>query len=217
MSGPRVNAGLSALERDVADLAADPRNVRRHDERSVRSVSESLRRFGQQKPIVVLRSGRVIAGNCTLEAARRLGFERLAVVEFDDEDEQSAVAYAIADNRTAELSDWDEESLREQVREQQQAFDLAAMDWTDLVVDEREREQRQRDEVEAELNKPEVLQFYLAMTIEQSVLVRAALRLARERTERKDIAGALAQMCREYLDRPKAAPRRRRRRSNGGG
>jgi hypothetical protein len=70
----------------------------------------SLRRFGQQKPIVVDKSGVVRAGNGTLEAARRLGWETIeaAVSELTGSE---MTAYAIADNRTAELAEWDEEML----------------------------------------------------------------------------------------------------------
>jgi DNA modification methylase len=70
----------------------------------------SLRRFGQQKPIVIDRNNIVRAGNGTLEAAKRLGWEKIDCVrtELNGAD---ATAYAIADNRTAELAEWDDEVL----------------------------------------------------------------------------------------------------------
>jgi ParB-like chromosome segregation protein Spo0J len=94
----------------VADLSNDPANVRKHSERNIETIMGSLRRFGQQKPIVVDKSGVVRAGNGTLEAARRLGWETIeaAVSELTGSE---MTAYAIADNRTAELAEWDEEML----------------------------------------------------------------------------------------------------------
>ena len=72
---------------------------------------ESLGRFGQRKPIVVRADGIVVAGNGTLEAARDLGWVELAVTEVDGLSEADVRAFALADNRTAELSEWDEDAL----------------------------------------------------------------------------------------------------------
>lgn len=74
----------------------------------------SLRRFGQQKPIVVDSKGVVRAGNGTLEAAKRLGWEVIDCVKTSLEG-SDAIAYAIADNRTAELAEWDDDVLAAQL------------------------------------------------------------------------------------------------------
>ena len=94
----------------IASLGEDPANLRKHPERNLETIKNSLRRFGQQKPIVVDATNTVRAGNGTLAAARALGWETIAVV-------RSALAateltaYAIADNRTAELAEWDTAAL----------------------------------------------------------------------------------------------------------
>ena len=95
---------------DIDSLEFDPFNVREHDERNVDAIKESIARFGQQKPIVVKKDGTVIAGNGTLGAMRMLGFQKIVIAETDLEGEE-AVAFAIADNRTAELANWDEQAL----------------------------------------------------------------------------------------------------------
>lgn len=94
----------------LRDISADPANLRKHGDRSIDAIIASLRRFGQQKPVVLDRRGVVIAGNGTLEAARRLGWKHIAVVRSDLETIERT-AYAIADNRTAELSEWDQAAL----------------------------------------------------------------------------------------------------------
>ena len=90
MGEARINAGLLPLARPIESLRCDPRNARRHAERDLAVLRQSLELHGQQKPIVALRDGKVIAGNGTLEAARSLGWERLAVVTYDDEDAAKA-------------------------------------------------------------------------------------------------------------------------------
>jgi DNA modification methylase len=94
----------------IDDLTPDPANARKHGERNLSAIIDSLRAFGQQKPIVVDRRGVVIAGNGTLEAAKRLGWEEIAVVR-TELDPTQATAFGIADNRTAELAEWDEDVL----------------------------------------------------------------------------------------------------------
>lgn len=70
------------------------------------AIKASLRRFGQQKPIVVLENGEVVAGSGLLQAARSLGWTHLNVIRFRGTADE-ARAYALADNRTAELAEWD--------------------------------------------------------------------------------------------------------------
>lgn len=95
----------------IDSLQPDPRNARLHDERNLKAVMASLQRFGQQKPIVVHANGVVIAGNATMEAARRLGWTHVWAVH-SDLDGAEATAYGVADNRTAELATWDGEMLQ---------------------------------------------------------------------------------------------------------
>lgn len=100
----------------IGDLVPDPENARKHDARNLDAIQRSLATFGQRKPIVCARGNDgqlvVIAGNGTLEAAKALGWTDIAVAEVPaDWDADKARAYAIADNRTAELAEWDDVAL----------------------------------------------------------------------------------------------------------
>lgn len=112
----------------LSKLVPDPANVRTHDSKNLDAIKRSLDTFGQRKPIVVARgnSGEliVIAGNGTLEAAKALGWESLTVAEVPaDWDADKARAYAIADNRTAELAEWNDVALASAL------IDLDAVGW----------------------------------------------------------------------------------------
>lgn len=120
---------LAALAFPVDDLQLLPGNPRRGD---VDAVARSLEQFGQRKPIVARRSDRsVLAGNHTLQAARSLGWPDIATVWVDDDD-ATGRAYALADNRTAELGGYDDEALAEMIAAVQGADPelLAATGWT---------------------------------------------------------------------------------------
>ena len=98
----------------IDELDCDPANVRAHDSKNLDAIKSSLRRFGQQKPIVVNEKGIVIAGNGTLTAARALGWDSINIVKTVLEGSE-ATAYAIADNRTGELAEWDKGALAKQL------------------------------------------------------------------------------------------------------
>lgn len=106
-----IAPNLISLATPVGEVSTDPANLRIHDERSIEALRASLRRFGQQKPIVVDDAGVVVAGNGTLEAARSLGWSHVATIRSDLVG-IDRTAYAIADNRTSELSRWDDDALR---------------------------------------------------------------------------------------------------------
>lgn len=102
---------LRKLAIDISTLQFDAANARKHNPKNIEAIKSSLAQFGQRKPIVVQRDGMIVrAGNGTLEAARALGWSEIAAVVID-EDGTKAAQFAIADNRTAELAEWDKETL----------------------------------------------------------------------------------------------------------
>jgi hypothetical protein len=108
-----IEPSLWPLAVPVADLHEDPANVRQHPERSIQSIAASLKRFRQQKPIVVRADGLVIAGNGTLSAAKSLGWEYVAALRSEtlSASRAEATAFGLADNRTQELSSFDFEGV----------------------------------------------------------------------------------------------------------
>lgn len=96
-------------------LELDPENARKHSPRNIEAISGSLVTFGQRKPIV-LWGNVVIAGNGTVVAARELGWKEIAAVRCPPSwTYEQARAFSLADNRTAELADWDPDLLAAQL------------------------------------------------------------------------------------------------------
>lgn len=92
----------------ISELSLDPANVRKHDRKNLDAIKASLRKFGQQKPIVVDAKGIVIAGNGTMTAAQELGWTEIAAYRTTLTGVE-ATAFAIADNRSAELAEWSDD------------------------------------------------------------------------------------------------------------
>lgn len=126
---------LKPLAVQIDSLHELPNNPRKGD---VSVVMASLSRFGQRKPIVARKDdGRILAGNHTWKAAKELGWTEIAVA-FVGDDDITAQAYALADNRTAELGSYDDELLKELI-EAVGSVDLDLLKdtgWSQDAVDE---------------------------------------------------------------------------------
>ena len=119
----------------VKDLKPWPRNPRTHD---VDSLVKSIEAFGFRAPLVVNKTARgymVEAGHGRLEAAIRLGIETLPCVVVTD-DEKTAMAYAIADNRHVELAEWQMSELKDILQE----LDTGELDMEAVGFSEQELE-----------------------------------------------------------------------------
>ena len=120
---------------NVAELSLDPSNVRKHDRKNLDAIKASLRKFGQQKPIVVDAKGIVLAGNGTLTAAKELGWTEIEITRTTLQGVE-ATAFAIADNRSAELAEW-EDSLADVLKSLSEAdIDLTQLGFSDSDLDE---------------------------------------------------------------------------------
>jgi ParB-like chromosome segregation protein Spo0J len=99
----------------IADLSQDPANARVHPERNLAAITASLRRFGQQTPIVIDKSNVVRKGNGTLQAAIAMGWDSIDCIR-TELTSSDAIAYAIADNRSSELAELDDDVLAAQLQ-----------------------------------------------------------------------------------------------------
>lgn len=118
----KIHPDIASLARPLAELTPDPRNARRHNTDNIVQVMTSYQKHGQLKPVVVQRVADdgtlmvVRAGNGQCEAARKLGWTHVACTVVDMRDAE-AIAFAIRDNRTAELAEWDGGVLADVLRD----------------------------------------------------------------------------------------------------
>lgn len=165
----------------IDDLITDENNARTHSKKNIDAIAKSLQTFGQRKPIVITQNNVVIAGNGTLEAARQIGWKGLAVWRVpNDWNDETIKAFALADNRTAELASWDSEILLEQLRELKlEEWDIASLGFKDFDLKTREeidtsiKEIAERYEVVIECNDENEQTALLLRLSQEGLRVRA--------------------------------------------
>lgn len=91
----------------IAELKFYPGNARRGD---IDLIADSLSKLGQYKPIVANADGTILAGNHTVMAAQRLGWETIDVHRVDV-DEDTAKRIVLVDNKANDQSTYDVEEL----------------------------------------------------------------------------------------------------------
>jgi ParB-like chromosome segregation protein Spo0J len=133
---------------NIDDLQSDPNNARTHNQKNLDAIAKSLQKFGQRKPVVITNKNVIVAGNGTLEAAKLIGWKGLSVVRVpDDWDKDTIKAYALADNRSAELASWDTETLLTQLRE------LKFEDWNINDFGFKDFDLKTRDEIDTSVKE----------------------------------------------------------------
>jgi len=115
-------------------LTLDPENARLHSIENIEAIKASLAEFGLRKPIIINPDRIVLAGNGTVRAARELGWTEISAIVFHGTPEEER-AFAIADNRSAELGTWDEVGLAELLTSLDDGL-LAAAGYTPMAVDD---------------------------------------------------------------------------------
>jgi DNA modification methylase len=95
-----------------ASLIPDPGNARKHSKKQLVRLEAAIGEFGFTVPILIDNDLRVIAGHARLLAAEALGMDSVPCVRLGHLSAAQKRALAIADNRIAELAEWDPEALR---------------------------------------------------------------------------------------------------------
>jgi len=113
--------------RKLSDVKPYENNPRVNDD-AVDAVAASIREFGFRQPIVVDVEGVIICGHTRYKAALKLGLEKVPVHVAKDLTAEQIKAYRIADNKTAELSDWNYDLLPIELGElQSMNYDLGLL------------------------------------------------------------------------------------------
>ena len=125
-------------------------NAKKHDDRQIKNVAESIRQYGFVQPIVADRNGVIVIGHCRFLAAQMLGLQEVPCVCVDDLTPEQVNALRLVDNKSNE-SGWDYDLLAAELGTLDMStfgfdWDFPYTDETELTNEEREQEFRERME-----------------------------------------------------------------------
>ncbi len=125
----------------IADIVPYAKNAKKHDNRQINNVAESIKQYGFVQPIVIDRDGVIVIGHCRALAAKKLGMKEVPCVCVDDLTPEQVNALRIVDNKSNE-SEWDFDILTDELAE----LDLSNFDFDFGIEDEEEETEIAEDE-----------------------------------------------------------------------
>lgn len=116
-------------EMDINSLTPYKNNARRHSEHQLELIGKSLKKYGFLNPVLIDDKNMIMAGHGRVEAAKKIGLKTVPCIKISHLTADQKREYILADNRLAELAEWDNDLL---------ASELGAldMDFTDLGFDD---------------------------------------------------------------------------------
>ncbi|MEC1788624.1 DNA modification methylase [Schinkia azotoformans] len=143
----------------VNELIPYAKNAR-HNEKAVDKVASSIKEFGFKNPIIVDEKNEIIAGHTRLLAAKKLGIAEVPTIKVDDLTPEQVKAFRIADNKTAEIAEWDFDLLAQELEELKLVdynLELTGFDFSEAeqLLDSLKDENEQVEEADFEIGVPE--------------------------------------------------------------
>lgn len=121
---------MNIVDCPIEDVIPYARNPRKNTA-AIAAVVASIREFGFRQPIVVAPDMTVVVGHTRLEAARALGLATVPVHVAEGLTEAQAKAYRLADNRTGENAEWDDDLLALEIADLDGDIDLSLTGFTE--------------------------------------------------------------------------------------
>jgi DNA modification methylase len=102
---------------DINSIKPYENNPRKLSDKAIETVAMSLKEYGFRQPIVVDKNRIIVVGHTRFRASKKLGFKEVPITIADNLTPEQINAYRIADNRTSEESEWDNELLKMELKE----------------------------------------------------------------------------------------------------
>ena len=107
---------MNIVNKKIGELKPYENNPR-HNENAVPYVVESIKRYGFKNPIIIDKDNVIVAGHTRYLASKELGLNEVPCIVADDLTEDEIKEFRLVDNRTAEMSEWDDELLASELED----------------------------------------------------------------------------------------------------
>ena len=146
-----LEGNMQIVEKELSWLKPYANNPR-DNESAVEPVANSIKEFGFKVPIVATSDGEIINGHTRFKASKLLGLKKVPVIIADDLTEEQIKAFRLADNKTGELAEWNEELLAKELAELD--FNLEQFGFEKLADELDEEEGEKEDPYTSKITTP---------------------------------------------------------------
>lgn len=193
---------MNIVMKKTSELHHPDRNCRSHSDEQIDQLISAIKRFGFRVPLIVGPGGEVIAGNGRLQAAKKLRIKEVPCIDASDLNEDERRAFALADNKIAANSTWDEGKLHLELSElKEKNIDIESLGFTDdellAILAEIEGEAGEVKEVEMK-SPPQMAWCLIGLPIQEFADMQKLLdsmprawRIVVSATDKKDIGETL--------------------------
>lgn len=140
------------------------KNNPRFNDDAVQYVANSIKEFGFKVPIVIDKKGVIVAGHTRLKAAEQLGMKEVPCIIADDLNEEQIKAFRLADNKTGEMSYWDDFLLGQELEDITIDMSLFGfgedVDFADEIIDDKYTKTVKIPQYEITGDCPEIVDLY---------------------------------------------------------
>lgn len=105
---------MEIVNKKLSEIKPYEKNPRKNDD-AVKYVAKSIEEFGFKVPIVIDRSGVIVAGHTRYKAASSLGMKEVPCIIADDLTDEQIKAFRLADNKVGEIAEWDDSLLGDEL------------------------------------------------------------------------------------------------------
>ena len=193
---------MKVKDMEISKLKPYANNPRKN-EAAVTPVAESIKAFGFKVPVVIDKAGVIVAGHTRLEAAKRLGMDKVPCVVADDLTEEQVKAFRLADNKVSEFSVWDAEKLAEELA------DISTFDMKEFGFDAEPNADDYGDDFSlpsGERDTPQTMTVILALK-QKELILRAFQNVENEITEtygnKNKMGNCLYEVVRQWAEQKK--------------
>jgi len=132
---------------DINDIKPYEKNPRKNED-AIPYVMESIKQFGFKNPVILDKNNVIVAGHTRIESAKRLGINEIPCIYADDLTDEQIKAFRLADNKVAEIAEWDIDLLDTELD------DILNIDMSDFGFDLDLEDEEEKEIIEDEV--PEV-------------------------------------------------------------
>lgn len=101
---------MNIVNKKIEELKPYENNPRKN-EKAIEYVANSIKEFGFKVPLVIEKDGTIVTGHTRYQACKQLGIDEIPCIVADDLTPKQIKAFRIADNKTNDMAEWDDDLL----------------------------------------------------------------------------------------------------------